>query len=272
MMRHPESSTTSPWWRLAPPNGDEPARRPHVDLRNAACAQDGDAFRRLVEPYRTELRAHCYRILGSTHDAEDALQEVMLRAWRGLDGLKDGKRLRPWLYKIATNTCIDQIRRRPKGVLPINGDFSTVSSDHGWPIGHSRTGAWLGNTDGHATPEARCEEREALELAYVAALQYLPGRQRAVLILREVLGYSARQVAELLETTVASVNSALQRARKTINDRKTAQCQLPSLRRLGNQRVHDVERFIEALQAGNVDGIVAGLANDVRIAGAARTP
>src|SRR5213082_1362992 len=183
-------------------------------------ARDGDetAFAALLERYRGELHAHCYRMLGSVHDAEDALQDALLRAWRGLARFEGRSSLRSWLYRIATNTCLDTIERRPKRVLPI--DYGPPADPHegiGEPLVES---VWvepypderLGLEDGFAAPEARYEQRESIELAFIAALQHLPPNQRAVLILREVLGYSAKEVAATLDTTVASVNSALQRA------------------------------------------------------------
>jgi RNA polymerase sigma-70 factor (ECF subfamily) len=241
------------------------AQRRPVDLLDAARAGDDDAFRLLVDPHRLELHAHCYRMLGSVHDAEDAFQDAMLRAWRGLAGLIDGRRLRPWLYKIATNTCLDAIKRQSKQALPIDCGYIASNGDRGKPP-HEPTGvepvpypdARLADPDGYAKPEARYEQREAVELAYIAALQHLPGRQRAVLILREVLGLSARDVARLLETTVPSVNSALQRARKTVNERMPEQNQQATLRSPGDERVRDlVQRFITAFETGDVDRIIA---------------
>src|SRR5207248_11326554 len=181
-------------------------------LLDAAKAGDEGAFARLVEPYRAELHAHCYRMLGSVYDAEDALQEALLRAWRSLARFEGRSSLRSWLYTIATNTCLDQIGRRPKRVLPI--DYGPPTDPHDGPGEPVVESVWiepypderLGLEDGLASPEARYELRESVELAFVAALQHLPANQRAVLILREVLGFSAREVAEALDTTVASVN------------------------------------------------------------------
>src|SRR6266550_6257620 len=198
---------------------------PAPQLLEAARGGDQDAFGRLVEPHSGELHAHCYRMLGSVHDAEDALQEALLRAWRGLSRFEGRSSLRSWLYTIATNTCLTAIERRPKRVLPI--DYGPATDPHvapGEPIVES---VWLepypdetlGLEDGYAAPEASYEQRESVELAFVAALQHLPANQRAVLILREVLGYSAKEAAEALETTTASVNSALQRARAAVEDR-----------------------------------------------------
>src|SRR3954453_3422787 len=195
------------------------------ELLAAARAGDESAYQRLVDPYRGELHAHCYRMLGSVHDAEDAVQETLLRAWRGLSGFEGRSSLRSWLYRIATNASLTMIDKRPKRVLPI--DYGPASDPHGGPgqpliesvCVEPYPDSQLGVEDGYASPEARFERRESVELAFIAALQYLPGNQRAVLILREVLGFSAAEVAEQLETTVASVNSALQRARRTVDEK-----------------------------------------------------
>ena len=243
------------------------------DLLDAARAGDEDAFRLLVEPHRGSLHAHCYRMLGSVHDAEDALQDALLRAWRGLPGLEGRSSLRTWLYRIATNACLDATARRPKRVLPIDyGPPAGHGDDPGEPLAGP---VWLepypddrlGLEDGYAAPEARYEQREAVELAFIAALQHLPARQRAVLVLREVLGFSAREVAESLETTVASVNSALQRARKTVDERLPARSQQATLRSLGDDRIRElVESFVDAFERGDVDAILALVAEDATFA------
>jgi RNA polymerase sigma-70 factor, ECF subfamily len=239
------------------------------ELRDAARGGDEGAFRRIVDSHRAELHSHCYRMLGSLHDAEDALQDTFLRAWRGLPEFRGRSSLRSWLYRIATNTCLDAIKRRPKRVLPVDyGPASAPSTEAGEPLVES---VWiepypdeeLGSEDGYAAPEARYEQREALELAFVAALQHLPATQRAVLILREVLGFSAREVSETLETTVAAVNSALQRARKTVDARLPEQSQQATLRSLGDERMRElVESYIDAWARGDVDAVAALLAED----------
>jgi RNA polymerase sigma-70 factor, ECF subfamily len=239
------------------------------ELLTAARQGDEDAFRRLVEPRHGELHAHCYRMLGSLHDAEDALQDALLRAWRGLSRLEDGSSLRAWLYRIATNACLDAIGRRPKRVIPL--DYGPPADPHDGPGEPLVESVWvepypdetLGVEDGYAAPEARYEQREAVELAFIAALQHLPGTQRAVLILREVLGFSAQEVAESLDTTVASVNSALQRARKTVDERLPEQSQQATLRSLGDDGLRDVvENYMDAMQRGDVSRVVSMLAED----------
>jgi RNA polymerase sigma-70 factor (ECF subfamily) len=239
------------------------------ELLEAARGGDEAAYAALMERYRGELQAHCYRMLGSVHDAEDALQEALLRAWRGLARFEGRSSLRSWLYTIATNTCLNAIERRPKRVLPI--DYGPATDPHdgiGLPPIES---VWvepfpdqgLGLEDGYAAPEARYEVRESVELAFVAALQELPANQRAALILREVLGFSAQEVAESLETSVPSVNSALQRARKTVDERLPERSQQATLRSLGDDRLREVvESYMDAMQRGDVDAVVALLAED----------
>src|SRR5437764_4896777 len=223
------------------------------ELLKAARGGDETAYNRLVEPHRGELHAHCYRMLGSVHDAEDALQETLLRAWRGLAKFEGRSSLRSWLYTIATNTSLNAIEKRPKRVLPI--DYGPAADPHGGPGEPLLESIWvepypderLGLGDGLAGPEARYEQREAVELAFIAALQHLPANQRAVLILREVLGFSAEETAEALETTPASVNSALQRARATIEDRLPDQTQQATRRELGDERLRElVDRYVQA--------------------------
>jgi len=239
------------------------------ELLRAAQGGDEGAFQQLVETYRGELHAHCYRMLGSVQDAEDALQETMLRAWRGLSKFEGRSSLRSWLYTIATNTSLNAIERRPKRVLPV--DYGPETDPHDGPGKPLVEQVWiepypdetLAIEDGVAGPEARYEQREAVELAFIAALQTLPANQRAALILREVLGYSAKEVAESLDTTTASINSALQRARKTIDDRLPDQSQQETLRQLGEDGIREaVENYVEAWDRGDVDEVVSLLAED----------
>jgi len=238
-------------------------------LLDRARAGDEGAYAELTEPYRGELHAHCYRMLASVHDAEDALQEASLRAWRALGRFEGRSSLRSWLYTIATNTCLNHIAKRPKRVLPL--DYGPATDPHdglGMPLSET---VWIepypdetiGLEDGFAAPDARYEQREAVELAFVAALQHLPPNQRAVLILREVLGFSAAEVAETLETSVASVNSALQRARKTVDDKLPERSQQATLRALGDEKLQAiVDAYMDALARGDVPRVVSMLAED----------
>src|SRR2546425_12689985 len=224
----------------------KPAAAPPPELLEAARQGDQIAYGQLVSPHRAELHAHCYRMLGSVPDAEDALQETLLRAWRGLPRFEGRSSIRSWLYKIATNACLKAIERRHKRVLPI--DYGPAADPHDGPGEPLVESVWvepypdekLGLEDGFAAPEARYERRESVELAFVAALQHLPANQRAALILREVLGFSAREVAETLGTTVASVNSALQRARKSVDEKTPEQSQQATLRTIGDERLSEI--------------------------------
>jgi RNA polymerase sigma-70 factor, ECF subfamily len=237
-------------------------------LLEAAQGGDEGAFERLVEAHRGELHAHCYRMLGSVHDAEDALQEAMLRSWRGLGKFAGRSSLRSWLYKIATNACLDAIGRRPKRVLPIDYAPSDPHAGPGEPLVES---TWvepypdevIGVQDGYAAPEARYEQRESVELAFVAALQHLPANQRAALILREVLGFSAKEAAAMLDTSTASVNSALQRARVAVEERTPERSQQETLRALGEEGVREtVEAYVDAWLREDVEAVVAMLTED----------
>ncbi len=243
------------------------------ELLEAARRGDEDAFGRLVGQYRAELHAHCYRMLGSVPDAEDALQEALLGAWRGLPRFEGRSSFRSWLYRIATNACLKAIERRPKRVLPI--DYGPAADPHDGPGEPLVESVWvdpypdekLGLEDGFAGPDARYERRESVELAFIAALQHLPARQRAVLILRDVLGFSAREVAEALETTAVSVDSALQRAHKTVDERVPEQSQQAALRLLGDVALRDVvDGYVDAWERGDVDAVVAMLAENATIA------
>jgi RNA polymerase sigma-70 factor (ECF subfamily) len=240
---------------------------------DAAKGGDEQAFSALVEPFRGELHAHCYRMLGSVYDAEDALQEAMLRAWRGLKRFEGRSSLRSWLYTIATNTCLNHIAKRPKGrVLPL--DYGPPTDPHDGPGTPLIESVWvepypdaeLGLDEGLVGPDARYEMRESIELAFIVALQHLPASQRAVLIMREVLGFSAAEVAEALETSVASVNSALQRARKAVEERVPEQSQQETLRQLGDEELQKVvEEYADAWERNDVDTVVTMLAEDAAI-------
>jgi RNA polymerase sigma-70 factor (ECF subfamily) len=248
---------------------------PGAQDRDIQAARGGDegAFERLVQPFRGELHAHCYRMLGSLHDAEDAMQEALLRAWRGLARFEGRSSLRSWLYTIATNTCLNQIAKRPKRVLPV--DYGPAADPHDVPGEPVVESVWvepypdeqIGLEDGALSPEARYELRESVELAFVAALQHLPANQRAVLILREVLGFSAKEVAEALDTSLASVNSALQRARASVDERVPDQTQQQTLRTLGDDAVRDlVARYVDAWERNDVETFASMLAEDATFA------
>ena len=212
-------------------------------LLAAAQAGDEQAFRRLVEPYRHALEVHCYRMLGSIQDAEDLAQETLLRAWRALDRFEPRVQFQTWLYRIATNACLDELKRRPR-----RPELIDPFPDR--PVGEAQAPVY--------DPEARYALREGMELALVRAIQQLPGRQRPVLIFRDVLGWSAPEVAELLESTVASVNSALQRARATIEEHLPT----PEPAALQPDERELLGRYIDAFERDDVDGLVALLRED----------
>jgi RNA polymerase sigma-70 factor (ECF subfamily) len=229
---------------------------------DAALGGDDEAFRALVEPHRDGLHAHCYRMLGSLQDAEDALQETLLRCWRGLARFDRARPLRPWLYRIATNVCINALARRSKRLLSLDAPPASPDDAAGEPLAES---LWLEPYP--LPPEASYEERESVELAFVAALQHLAPAQRAVLILRDVLGFSAREVSEQLDATTAAVNSSLQRARRTLAKSLPDRTQQSTLRALGNARMRElVERYVAAWERRDVDALVAILAEDVTFA------
>ncbi len=242
-----------------------------TDLISRARAGDGDAFRALTEPHRRELQVHCYRMLGSFQDAEDALQDTMLAAWQGLAGFEGRASVRTWLYRIATNRCLNARRsasRRPAKEWDVPGVE---------PLEPSRLGevVWLepfpdalleGAIDVPLGPEARYEQTESISLAFVKGLQALPPRQLAVLILRDVLGYHANEVAYMLDSTVESVNSALKRARASLQRRRppAADREPPPA---PDSRSEDATaaKFVHAWESADLDALVALLTDDVFI-------
>ncbi|WP_053226751.1 sigma-70 family RNA polymerase sigma factor [Solirubrobacter soli] len=224
------------------------------------------AYLELVEPFRRELHAHCYRMLGSVEDAEDALQDALLRAWRGLARFEGRSSVRTWLYKVATNASLDVAARRASRALPT--DHVGPAEVHAVPGRPLEESVWIEpypheEPEGLAGPEARYERRESVELAFVAATQFLPPRQRAVLLLRDVLGFSAREVADVLDMSVASANSALGRARRTLESRLPQESQQTAARGLGDTRLRAlVERLVDAMERSDVDAVVAELTAD----------
>jgi RNA polymerase sigma-70 factor, ECF subfamily len=249
-----------------PPGGER-------ELLRAAQAGNEEAFERLLAPYRGELQAHAYRMLGSVHDAEDAMQESLLRAWRGIGRFEGRSSLRSWLYTITTNASLRLIERRPRRVLPV--EFGPPADPHGELAKPLVESAWiepypddrLPAEDQVTSPEARYEQRESVELAFTAALQHLPPLQRAALLLTDVLGFSPGEVAETLDATPASIYSALQRARKATEERLPSQSQQETREALGEDSARDlVERFMEAWESADVEGIRALLTEDAVMA------
>jgi RNA polymerase sigma-70 factor (TIGR02960 family) len=240
-----------------------------VDLMARARAGDGDAFRQLIEPYRRELQVHCYRMLGSLQDAEDVLQNTLLAAWQGLERFEGRASLRTWLYRIATNRCLDALRsasRRPAKEWDV---------PHVEPPEPTRLGevVWLeplpdslieNAIDVPLGPEARYEQTESISLAFVTALQVLPARQVAVLILRDVLGFHANEVAEMLDWSVEAVNSALKRARAGLQRRlATTADKQPAPAPDSPAEDAIVVKFVHAWESANIDALVALLTDDV---------
>jgi RNA polymerase sigma-70 factor (TIGR02960 family) len=242
-----------------------------TDLISRARAGDGDAFRELTEPHRRELQVHCYRMLGSFQDAEDALQDTLLTAWQGLGGFEGRASLRTWLYRIATNRCLNARRsasRRPAK----EWDVPEVEPPEPTRLGEV---VWLepfpdalleGAIDMPLGPEARYEQTESISLAFVTALQVLPPRQLGVLILRDVLGFHANEVADMLDSTVESVNSALKRARASLQRRRTTTADReppPTPDSPSEDAI--LAKFVRAYESADLDALVAMLTDDVFI-------
>jgi RNA polymerase sigma-70 factor (ECF subfamily) len=236
-----------------------------TDVLTQARSGDEQAFRTLTDPHRRELQVHCYRILGSVQDAEDALQETLLAAWRGLDGFEERSSLRSWLYTIATNRCLNMLRdggRRPQ-------EHRRLSFEPPRPTRYGEV-PWLepypdvlleGVPDTAPGPDARYEAREAVGLAFVTALQRMPPRQRAALVLRDVLGYRASEVGAMLDTTETSINSALQRARATLDAGAPPVREHARLPNAASER-ELAARFADAFESASVEQLVALLTDD----------
>jgi RNA polymerase sigma-70 factor (TIGR02960 family) len=240
-----------------------------ADLMSRARAGDGDAFRELAEPHRRELQVHCYRMLGSLQDAQDAVQETLLAAWHGFGGFEERASLRTWLYRIATNKCLDARRsasRRPvkEWYVPnVEPPEPTRLGEVVWLEPYPD--ALLEGADGVPLgPEARYEQHESISLAFVTALQVLPPRQVAVLVLRDVLGFHANEVADMLNSTVESVNSALKRARGTMERRRSPGTDLqPPPAPHSTYEDDVVAKFVRAWESADLDALVALLTDDV---------
>jgi RNA polymerase sigma-70 factor (TIGR02960 family) len=239
------------------------------DLMSRAQAGDGEAFRELTEPYRRELQVHCYRMLGSLQDAEDTVQDTLLAAWQGVGRFEGRASLRTWLYRIATNRCLNarrSVTRRPATEWKV----PNVEPPEPTRLGEV---VWLepfpdalldGAIDAPLGPEARYEQTEAISLAFIAALQVLPPRQIAVLILRDVLGFHANEVADMLDSTVESVKSALKRARASLQRRQlTTDDRQPPPARDSPSEVAIVAKFVRAWESADLDALVALLTDDV---------
>ncbi|HEY2131264.1 MAG TPA: sigma-70 family RNA polymerase sigma factor [Streptosporangiaceae bacterium] len=240
-----------------------------ASLISRARAGDGDAFQELTEPHRRELQVHCYRMLGSVQDAEDAVQDTLLAAWQGFGGFEERASLRTWLYRIATNRCLNARRaasRRP----PKEWNVPGVEPPEPTRLGEV---VWLepypdtlldGASDGPLGPEARYEQTESISLAFVTALQVLPPRQLAVLILRDVLGFHANEVAGMLDSTVESVNSALKRARASLQRQQPPGAGREPPPAAGSPAEDEiVARFVSAYESADLDAVVALLTDDV---------
>lgn len=236
-----------------------------------ARSGDADAFETLTAPYRRELETHCYRMLGSLHDAQDALQETMLSAWRGLDGFEGRASVRTWLYRIATNRCLNArraIRRRPAKEWDVPGVVPPEPSRLGEVV-------WLEPmpdallpeaADAPLGPEARLEQRESISLAFITATQLLPPRQLAVVILRDVLGFRAAEVAAMLDTSQESVTSALKRARATLGRQQTDRATLAAPAAGSTDESLLIAKFVHAYESSDIDRLVALLTDDAFIA------
>jgi RNA polymerase sigma-70 factor (ECF subfamily) len=234
----------------------------------AHAAESREDFQIAAESYRRELQVHCYRILGSIHESEDAVQDTMLRAWRGFDSFEGRSSLRSWLYRIATNVCLNMLEKRSNArrTLPeLHGSPAmrvpaTQSSDIPWLEPYPDT-ELEGIVDSEPEPQARYEQREAMQLAFIAAIQYLPGRQRAALLLHDVVGWSAAETGAILDMSLVAVNSALQRARETLKKHRPTDG--PSEREITTEQKRVLlDRYVRAWEKQDLDGLIALMKED----------
>lgn len=252
------------------PSSSQPAETARLD---AALRGDSHQFGELTEPYRRELQVHCYRILGSLHEAEDMVQETLLKAWKRLATYERRASFRAWLYKIATNTCLDFLdQRRSRRLLPLDALPQSDPNTSILPPAAEMTwlepfpDEWLRDTNA-LNPEARYTDSESISLSFMTALQLLPPRQRAVLILRDVLDFSANETAEVLEITVSSANSALHRARKTLAQNYQNRDPESAAQALIDEKSQWLlDHFLQAWETADVDGLVALLRADAALA------
>ena len=232
---------------------------------NAAQGGDAEAFERLIAPYLRELRTYCYQMAGSVHDADDLMQEALIRVWKGLPRFEQRSNLRTWLYRVTSNVCIDSLEKRERRVLPMDLGAAAGPND---PIGPPRLDAnWLEPcpsdfySSDERSPGALYERRQSVALAFLVAIQLLPAKQRAVLILHDVLGFQAAECADLLDLSTAAVNSALQRARGTLSTRRGEPRTMP----LTGEQSALLERYVRAWEAADVDALVALLLDDATL-------
>lgn len=248
------------------PNSSAAHEKSELDLVNAAKSGDETAFRALIEPVSRELAAYAYRMLGGFQDAEDALQETRLKAWKHLSTYEPRASFRAWVYRIATNTCLDMLRKEQRRVLPQDVGPSVPP---GPPTTEMRNDiAWLepwpdALLPSTSDPEATLQLHESVRLAFVRAIQQLPARQRAALILHDVLDFDVSDIASMLETTVFAVNSALQRARASLDATPRSERSALTASALEAKKQETVARFVEAWESGNFDSLVSMLTDDV---------
>jgi RNA polymerase sigma-70 factor (ECF subfamily) len=263
MSRPMAGSVLSRGAAFAPPNGSVPLPRMTGTTELGTTGLELTDLEQGFEQYRRELTAYCYRMLGSAFEADDAVQETLVRAWRGFEGFEGRSALRSWLYRIASNVCFDMLKGRKRRAMPI--DVEAMGSASGPVASRTAESNWVGPIpdqrvlSSETDPAEEAVVRESVRLAFVTALQHLPPRQRAVLILREVLKWRANEVAELLDTTVVSVNSALQRARATLADRDVTSADVATV---DDDQQELLARYVDAFERFDIESLVALLHED----------